>query len=156
MNPAVDRSICGAGAARLTGRIGSGGMHAASTITRARAPTKSIAKIAFHPQLSMASPPRMGPSGAPSEPAALQMAVARARYGAWTSHGIKASDIGVNTLAPSPMTARPTSSPITVGLNKGTAAPTPNRQTPINRRRRCPMLSPKRPPGSSAARKPSV
>jgi len=122
--------------------------HASTT----HAATASRVNIDRQPCASIIIPPTSGPNGAPSAPAAVHTPVARPRCSAGNIRGISASDIGVNTLAPTPMRTRAIINQPADPDVAPTRAPAPNTTAPATSVLRCPRRSPTAPPGSSTAR----
>ena len=98
--------------------------------------------MARHPHRSIMDPPTSGPRGAPTAPAAVQIAGAAARRPRVTICGISASDMGVNTEAARPIITRATTRTPTAGAAAARTAPTANRAMPPVSRRRWPRRSP--------------
>ena len=147
--PDAEITICARGSGRspaLARPPGTKTRHRPRTRT---ATTMSSQNTARHPQRSIMGPPTRGPNGAPTAPAAVQIAVATAHLPDGKSRGMSASDMGVKTDAASPMTTRAASSTITVFATAARTAPAMNATIPPSRRRRCPNRSPSAPPSSS-------
>lgn len=89
-----------------------------------------------HPHSVTRPPPTSGPSGVARTVTSVHTVMARCRYWGTKRDGIIAIDIGVKTLAPHPMRARPTMRTPTPGAIAPVTHPTRKSDAPDRRTRR--------------------